>query len=578
MLVFEEAEKYEKSLEEDFKKKCGIYYTPEPIVRYIVDSTIGKHDIMKNPMPRILDMSCGCGNFIVTAYETLKEMMINSSYELCKKYKTDIFRKENIPKYIFENCIFGCDTDENAIRILKKMVADEIGNESNTNIFNDDGLFKKWKDKFDYVIGNPPYIGHKLLSKDYKKVVIDSYSSVYRDKSDLYFCFYKRAIDCLKKDGIVSMITPRYFLESMSATHLRKYLKENTEIHEIVDFLGYSSFGEIGVSACIVTFKIKSDKKIKTLIYRKKDDSYRKKDNRVYISLHDSLSDISKFEKIKIDYSELSNNWIIANQNDMKLYKAIESMNSPRLYEISESFQGIITGCDKAFVVGNDDDRLDYADKNILKKWIKSREIDSYNINGGNRTLIYSNDIKSDNCYEISEFIRPYKNKLEKRRECVNGIRKWYELQWGRDKCNFERKKIMYPYKSRNNRFALDNNNCYSSADVYSMCIKPEYEEIYSYEYLVGVLNSSVYDKYYKINAKKMSRGVYDYYPNKVMEMKIFKDSNYDKIESLSKEILKMYKILDKCIDTDKIKISSLIEKNKEKIDFLVENSVSKIF
>ncbi len=38
----------------------------------------------------------------------------------------------------------------------------------------------------------------------------------------------------------------------------------------------------------------------------------------------------------------------------------------------------------------------------------------------------------------------------------------------GVEKLFFERKKIMYPYKSNENRFAIDYDNNFSSADVYS--------------------------------------------------------------------------------------------------------------
>lgn len=37
---------------------------------------------------------------------------------------------------------------------------------------------------------------------------------------------------------------------------------------------------------------------------------------------------------------------------------------------------------------------------------------------------------------------------------------------------------------------------------MYILFIKEEYLDKFSYEYLVGILNSSVYDKYFKITAK----------------------------------------------------------------------------
>ena len=68
------------------------------------------------------------------------------------------------------------------------------------NISCEDGLKKNYPIKFDYIIGNPPYIGHKILDKDYKKFLLSEYKDVYRDKADLYFCFYKKSIELLKKD------------------------------------------------------------------------------------------------------------------------------------------------------------------------------------------------------------------------------------------------------------------------------------------------------------------------------------------------------------------------------------------
>ena len=52
----------------------------------------------------------------------------------------------------------------------------------------------------------------------------------------------------------------------------------------------------------------------------------------------------------------------------------------------------------------------------------------------------------------------------------------------------------------------------------------------------------------------------YDYYPNKVMKIKIFKDENYIEIENLSKEILLRLKKGDNKIDTLEEKINNLIK------------------
>ena len=68
-----------------------------------------------------------------------------------------------------------------------------------------------------------------------------------------------------------------------------------------------------------------------------------------------------------------------------------------------------------------------------------------------------------------------------------------------------------------------------------------------------------MYNKYFKINAKKISKNAYDYYPNKVMKIKIFKDSNYTHIEDLSKQVLQRLKNGESNISDLEYKINNLI-------------------
>ena len=59
------SKKYERNLDIKTRKEKGIYYTPYIVVEYILNNTLKKHDIVDNPYPKILDLSCGCGNFLI---------------------------------------------------------------------------------------------------------------------------------------------------------------------------------------------------------------------------------------------------------------------------------------------------------------------------------------------------------------------------------------------------------------------------------------------------------------------------------------------------------------------------------
>lgn len=552
---------YEESLDVYIKKSKGIYYTPKIIVDYILKKTIKSHDILKNPEPKVLDISCGCGNFLLEAYDILYELIEDNIYELKDIYGEKYISYDTIHNHIISKCIYGYDIDIEAIEILKDGLKDKDRdlNIDKFNIYCEDSLKINFEEKFDYIIGNPPYIGHKNLDNNYKKYILKEYSQVYKGKSDLYFCFYKKIIDNLNDGGICSIITPRYFLESQSAKSLRDYIEENINILEIVDFLGCQVFKNIGVSSCISTLK-KEHKSQNANIIRIKNQTI----DINQIHSIEELIENNNFEKLKLYKDKTSKEWILIKENEKSFYDNIEKYCKYSLENICTSFQGIITGLDKAFILENNNEKINLIEDRFLKPWIKNKDIEKYVIKDSRYKLIYSNDIENELEHSIilNEFIGKYKERLSNRRECKKNIRLWYELQWGREKSLFERRKIMYPYKSTENRFAIDENNSFSSADVYSFYIKDEYENIFSYEYLVGILNSSVYNKYYKINAKKVSKNLYDYYPNKVMKIKIFKDYNYTKIESLSKEVLHKLKNGDNNISDLEYKIDELIKES----------------
>ncbi|MDR0880554.1 MAG: N-6 DNA methylase [Clostridioides sp.] len=614
---FTESKNYEKSLSTSLKKNTGTYYTPRYIIDYIMEKTLSGHDIVDNPYPKVLDPACGCGNFLLVAYEVLYKLISQNLDVLAEKYGSDYWNKKNIHNHIVKNCIYGFDIDRSATNIFKDCLMDEIEGimcgdgdrdvesskldvreliQKSSNIKVVDSLKYEPKMKFDYIIGNPPYIGHKNIDFSYKKFLSESYRDVYVDKSDLYYCFFKRIDELLTTQGVSSIIIPRYFLESPSAKNLRKYISRNLSTFECVDFLGAKVFKNIGISSCIYTFGKSNSPKGENWIhdytlkyydmhnYKMNSEDLDEKEAKVFRIVDEEIDisdDFDISEEIKFGTFEHMNlkmnddgSWLIAGAPEESILSKINKKCEFTLDDIVESFQGIITGCDRAFVYKSGDEILDRVGDKYTKRWIKSKNIKKYLIGESRHFLVYSDLIAEEETKNyFKSQIYKYKDKLMNRRECRNNSRQWYELQWGRTPGQFERIKIMYPYKSKENRFAIDYCSCFSSADVYSFYIKEEYNDVFSYEYLVGLLNSNVYDRYYKINAKKMSKGIYDYYPNKVLQMKIFKDENYHKIENLSKRVIEKIFSLDHCEDNCKDEMELYFLQTQ--LEKLIEKSLS---
>lgn len=612
---------YEKNQKQSIRKSIGQYYTPGYIVKYILNNTVDKADIVENPYIKVIDPSCGAGYFLLESYDLLKKKFIKNLDNLKDKYGheiyivedygeqiylkgTDYWKEENIHYHLLKHCIFGADKDDYAVEITIEALMDKKLNSDfkKLNIVKCDSLIKWeniydlknlqrefknidseeivkelnishkellvlsefWNNKFDYCVGNPPYIGHRQMDKEYKRWLADEYKNVFKDKSDISFCFFNRIIDILAPDGVCGIITSRYFMESPMGKFLRDFLKDNTKIIEILDFYGANIFKDIGVATAIYIFKRYENSNNLINVFKLKDNSY-KFENTLK---SEKILNTNIFENFKTKQNQLSNDrWVLLPDEIYEIYLKIENKGNRKLKDIVNSFQGIITGCDKAFILSEDKATEKRIEKELLKKWIKNKNIESYNISKSELKLIYSNLIyEPDKHSNAIDFIGIYSKKLRNRRECKNGIRKWYELQWGRKIGLFQQPKIIFPYKSNTNRFAIDNDNHFFSADIYGLILKDEYKSIYSLEYLIGLLNSKVYEFYFKLFAKQMGKGIYDYYPNSLLDLAIISDTIINKIENRVDKILNL---ANNNLDND-LETQNKIRTIKKEIDNII--------
>ncbi|MFZ5353182.1 MAG: Eco57I restriction-modification methylase domain-containing protein [Bacillota bacterium] len=531
---FIEGRSLEVSKSLDARKKKGVFYTPYEIVSYMVGSILNDIDLAVNPHIKILDPACGAGYFLIEALNLLYKKFYESYDEIisCNPELQKRLNRDNIKRYIAENILYGADIDPEAVMLTKKSIEKEVGEICSTNIICCDSLIagsegfldlfttdvstlEFWDDEFDYILGNPPYIGHKTADRTYKERLQSIYKDVYRDKSDIHYCFIKRSIDLLKNNGKLSFICSRYFLEGPSAEGLRRYILNNCSIIEIVDFDGYNVFADAGVASCILTLEQDgaghAPARIKKLSYKNKK------------ILKGSIMDNSNFMTFHVGRSMLkSNGWLLIPEEKYEVFKIIDDKSTHTLSDIFDSYQGIITGCDKAFIVSEKDIKSFELENSILKPWLKNSNIQKYKITSSNQYIIYSDLIENlDDYPNAAAYISRHIDKLVTRRECVKGLREWYKLQWGRKTDVFEGRKIVYPYKSDTNRFCVDDTGYFCSADVYSLKLKMNFENIYDYNYLSALLNSKTAEFYFKCFAKKISGRLYDYYPNTVMRIKI---------------------------------------------------------
>jgi len=481
---------YEVLLTPKERKSLGQVYTPMHIVNKMLSDTFHILNINKNI--KILDPACGGGYFLIDALKMIRNIVINESPEIDDRY-------------ILEHMIYGIDIDDFSIFVTKMgLIFNSRCVDVNFNIFNMDFLTESddLDVSFDMIIGNPPYIGHKQTNKEYRTTLKNRYKDVFYDKSDISYCFFKRGKELLKDNGIICLITSRYFMEAMYADKLRNFLKNSFHIISIVDYNGFRVFKGAMVSPAVIT--------LSNNILNKNDFLY------VKYNIDQSKIDNFTYEQAKLN----NKGWIILETKEEALFNRIESISNTYINDVCHIKQGIITGLDKAFIVSEEEIRKYNLEKFLLKKWIKNSNISKTNIQYNSLYLIYSNMIKDEeDCPNAIKYLQSYKEILINRRECKSGIRKWYELQWGRIQSDFEKPKILFPYKSSGNNFFYDTNEYFCSADIYFI---NELRSDITYEYLQFYLNSNIFEFYFKCLAKKVGVDLFEYYPNKINFMKIY--------------------------------------------------------
>jgi adenine-specific DNA-methyltransferase len=258
--------KYEYVMGEENRKKTGRFYTDKSIIKYMLEDVLKDIDVSQNPYIRILDPSCGCGYFLTQAYDILKERFIRDLDKVNANNPGLNLKIEDIHNHIIENNIYGADLDEYGIKLsitglmLKSPASDKIPNiiccDSILNWEDFDCPEREfWCRGYDIIIGNPPYIGHKQTDSGYRKKLNSIYGDIFKDKSDISFCFIKSSIDRLVRGGRLCFITSRYFIESPSGRALRGYINQNCIIEKIVDFYGVRIMKGISVDPVISFFR-----------------------------------------------------------------------------------------------------------------------------------------------------------------------------------------------------------------------------------------------------------------------------------------------------------------------------------
>lgn len=178
-----------KNLEKTTKKNNGIYFTPPKTILKNIDFLNPYLQNIKN----VLEPSCGSCEYIT---------------KLDNLYNLDF------------TCIEKNEEIYNQIKTYEK---------DNIKILNSDFINYDIENKFDLIIGNPPYF---VIQKN---IVPNEYYKYFEGRPNIFIIFIIKSLKMLKENGILSFVLPNSFINSSYYNKARKYIYTNYKILNIID-------------------------------------------------------------------------------------------------------------------------------------------------------------------------------------------------------------------------------------------------------------------------------------------------------------------------------------------------------
>ena len=452
---------------------------------------------------------------------------------------------ENVRSYIIN--LKGC-TDEVQRKIEKLPIP-------NDKFFLWHIYFKEVFDKggFDIVIGNPPYIQlQKVIN--YKGLDDNGYEyemklgDLYKDKKfmtfskegDIYCLFYEQGVNLLCKRGHLCYITSNKWMKSEYGLQTRFFFSSKCNPKLLIDFTGTKVFENATVDVNI-------------LLLSKDNNAFNTKACAYPSSKKASDIDaVVNTNSVCIPYNN-SDSWLLLTKGERSIKMKIEKQGTPLSdWDIKVNY-GIKTGFTDAFVINTEKreeilsgcfteaERL--RTDAIIKPMLRGKDIGCYKYEWDDLWIIctfparkYDIDIypslkryllsfgierleQTGNRYFIDgEEIKARKKASGKWFETQDNIKYYQEL---------DRKKIAYREISTSMNACLLNENLYVNNKLYF--ITGEH-----LEYLIGILNSTLFNRMILVDANTTGGKGTDYLSKK--RIPLYKDE-YKEIAELATQI-----------------------------------------
>lgn len=405
---------FEGFLDQGIKQSEGQFFTPMPIVKFILASLPLEQMIRENEqIPKVIDYACGAGHFLNEYAKQIKPFV-------------DKHKDKNIHEYYPE--VVGIEKEYRLSKVAK--VSAFMYGQDEVKIVYNDALAQNSKVKegeYAILVANPPYsvkgFLETLSESDRRQfALIDTIDEKsFTNNNSIEAFFIERAKQLLKPDGVAGIIVPSSILSKGNSRNTakkqnvyvatREILLKYFDVVAIAEF-GSGTFGKTGTNTVTLFLKRKKENPAPAAHYRNRIKAWFKNDtskNGVFDDEH-----LLKQYCYHLDYP-------------MEDYKTLlEGAPNESLLNI-DTFKEYKKDFDKWSDIRN---RKKQRSFKALKKEAQQAELDK-------RFLAYLRNIESDKLYYfILAHLTPHKVVIVKTPTDNNAKKKFLGYEWSSAKGN----------------------------------------------------------------------------------------------------------------------------------------------
>ena len=430
-------------------------------------------------------------------------------------------------------------------------------------IFNWENEFEG--EKFDAIVGNPPYIRVQNMvhfsenEYEYYKSAVSKYETAKSDLLDKYFLFMEKGLQLLKPKGKMGYIIPHKFMLIKSGTSLRKLLSEKKYVKQIIHFGTEQVFKGRSTYTCLL-FIEKNERKTFEI-------GFVKDINRFY------ATESAEMKEYPIEYLSAAPWTFLSNEIVQTLEKKRDKCQP--LDSLADIFVGLQTSADPIYIIESKSEKngfIKFIDCNgieqeieaaITKPCIYDMQLEKYAKIEENRRIIfpYYQEGKKQVLYSIDEmkqlfpktlkYFESFKEELCKR--SINNMsgNNWYQFGRSQSLKRFVKgEHLVWSVLATQGNYVYDTKTiCFTgggNGPFYGLEKKDDTKE--SLFYIQAVLNYWMIEMIVKSKASKFRGDYYSHGKQFVAQLPIYRinfdDSNevkiHDEIVDTVKNLMKL--------------------------------------